>query len=138
MSTGPIDTAANRTTAEVIDLFNAAFTKRAPELLDDLVHDDCVMVSVQPAPEGTRYEGRDTCLAFWRELALDLNTTFSPDDAHVFGDRAVIKWRVAFGPGEVNEVFGEAHADSAWMLGVNLMQIRDGRIVEALGYGKTP
>ncbi|MDI2131120.1 nuclear transport factor 2 family protein [Yinghuangia seranimata] len=130
--------AGTRSTAEVIDLFNAAFTKRAPELLDDLVHEDCVMVSVQPAPEGTRYEGLDACLGFWRALALDLNTTFTPTDVYVFGDRAVIKWRVAFQPGEVNEVFGDAHADSVWMLGVNLMEIRDGRIVEALGYGKTP
>jgi len=41
------------------------------------------------------------------------------------GDRAVIRWRFNFGRGES-------------VRGVNLMHVRDGRIVEALGYAKTP
>ncbi|WP_433247504.1 nuclear transport factor 2 family protein [Streptosporangium sp. CA-135522] len=128
----------SKTTSEVIAQFNDAFTKHDPELLVGLVADDCVMVSVQPAPDGTRYEGQDACLAFWQELAADTNTNFTPDEVFVFGDRAVIKWHVAFKHGEVNEVFGDAHAQSTSVAGVNLMQIRDGRIVEALGYSKTP
>ncbi|MGW1995813.1 nuclear transport factor 2 family protein [Embleya sp. NPDC001921] len=126
------------TTAEVIERFNEAFTTHDPTLLVGLVADECVMVSVQPAPEGTRYEGLDACLGFWQELAADTGTAFKPQEVFVFGDRAVIRWNVYFGGGEVNEVFGDAHADSAWVAGVNLMHIRDGRIVEALGYSKSP
>ena len=40
------------------------------------------------------------------------------------GDRAVIRWRL--------------HAAEAPFRGVNLMRVRDGKIVEALGYGKRP
>ena len=40
------------------------------------------------------------------------------------GDRAVIRWRL--------------HAPEAPFRGVNLMRVRDGKIVEALGYGKRP
>ncbi|MET7300957.1 nuclear transport factor 2 family protein [Embleya sp. NPDC005575] len=141
MSMGLNENTANagtRTTAEVIDRFNDAFTKHDPALLTDLVADVCVMVSVQPAPEGARYEGLDACLGFWQELAADRNTRFAPDEVFVFGDRAVIKWHVTFRNGEVNEVFGDAHAASTSVAGVNLMQVRDGRIVEALGYSKTP
>ncbi|MGW1996413.1 nuclear transport factor 2 family protein [Embleya sp. NPDC001921] len=127
-----------RTTIEVIDLFNDAFTRHDPALLSDLVADDCVMVSVQPAPDGTRYEGMEACLRFWRDLAADHNTDFAPDEVFVFGDRAVIKWHVTFRQGEASEVFGAAHAASVSVAGVNLMQVRDGRIVEALGYSKTP
>lgn len=41
------------------------------------------------------------------------------------GDRAIIRWRFNFG-------------DGGSVRGVNLMHVRDGRIVEALGYAKTP
>ncbi|MFE3455218.1 nuclear transport factor 2 family protein [Nonomuraea sp. NPDC059194] len=130
--------ATNESTAQVIAQFNDAFTQHNPALLAGLVADDCVMVSVRPAPEGTRYEGLDACLTFWQELAADQNTSFAPDEVFVFGDRAVIKWHVTFQHGQVNEVFGDAHAQSTSVAGVNLMHIRDGRIVEALGYSKTP
>ncbi|MGV9771630.1 nuclear transport factor 2 family protein [Streptosporangium sp. NPDC003464] len=128
----------SKTTSEVIDRFNLAFTEHDPALLAGLVADDCVMVTVQPAPDGTRYEGHDACLAFWQDLAADSSTRFAPEEVFVFGDRAVIKWRATFQHGEAHEVFGDAHVESTSVAGVNLMHIRDGRIVEALGYSKTP
>lgn len=41
------------------------------------------------------------------------------------GDSAVIRWRFNFG-------------DGGSVRGVNLMRVRDGLIVEALGYAKSP
>ncbi|MER7209774.1 nuclear transport factor 2 family protein [Streptosporangium sp. NPDC000239] len=115
-----------RTTAEVVDRFNQAFVEHAPAILDDLIADDCVMEAIQPAPDGERVEGGEACLAFWRALAEDRATQFSPEDVTVAGDRATIRWRYRYGDGPADSVRG-----------VNLMRIRDGRIVEALGYGKT-
>ncbi|WP_182902090.1 nuclear transport factor 2 family protein [Microbispora sp. H10830] len=115
-----------RTTAEVIDRFNHAFVHHAPEVLDDLIAEDCVMEAIQPAPDGERVEGRQECLAFWRALADDRTTQFGPEDVWVDGDRATILWRYRFGDGPEDSVRG-----------VNLMRVRDGRIVEALGYSKT-
>jgi hypothetical protein len=43
----------------------------------------------------------------------------------VSGDRATIRWRYRFGEEDENSVRG-----------VTLMHVRDGRIVEALGYVK--
>ncbi|MGH2615202.1 MAG: nuclear transport factor 2 family protein [Thermomicrobiales bacterium] len=114
-------------TAEIIQRFNNAFLQHDPELLTGLVADDCVMESIQPAPNGTRYEGRDACLAFWHALAADQNTGFDLEDVVVAGDRAVIRWRFRFGEGEESSVRG-----------VNLMHVRNGQIVEALGYAKVP
>ncbi|MFI2200207.1 nuclear transport factor 2 family protein [Streptomyces sp. NPDC020192] len=115
-----------RTTAAVIDLFNHAFVHHEPDLLDDLVGEGCVMEAIQPAPDGERYEGREACLTFWRTLAADRTTRFAPEDVTVAGDRATIRWRYHFGDGPQDSVRG-----------VNLMRVEDGRIVEALGYGKT-
>jgi ketosteroid isomerase-like protein len=115
-----------RTTAEVIDRFNQAFVHHAPEILIDLIADDCVLEDVQPAPDGERIKGGEACLAFWRALAEDRTTQFEPEDVTVAGDRATILWRYRFGDGPTDSVRG-----------VNLMRVRDGQITEGLGYTKT-
>jgi hypothetical protein len=43
-----------RDTSEIMRRFNDALLSHQPEMLDDLVADDCVMESIQPAPDGTR------------------------------------------------------------------------------------
>ena len=65
----------------------------------------------------------DECLAGWQGLATDPSIRFEVEHVDVDGDRAVIRWRVT---GAQN------------YRGVNLMRVRDGKIVEALGYGKRP
>ncbi|MEV0202026.1 nuclear transport factor 2 family protein [Nonomuraea sp. NPDC050691] len=117
---------APRTTTEVIDRFNHAFTGRDAGALTDLIGEDCVMESVQPAPTGERVEGRAACLAWWSALVEDGTTRFEPQEVIVAGDRATIRWRYFFGDGPAD-----------WVEGVNLMRVRDGLIVEALGYSKT-
>jgi ketosteroid isomerase-like protein len=114
-------------TTEIMRRFNDAFLQHQPEALDALIADDCVMESIQPAPNGARYEGRDACLSFWQALASDTSSHFELEDVTVAGDRAVIRWRYHFGVGEENSVRG-----------VNLMRVHDGQIVEALGYAKVP
>jgi ketosteroid isomerase-like protein len=117
---------SHRTTADVIDQFNRAFVSHDPAALTDLIADGCVMEAIQPAPDGARYEGRETCLAFWQALAGDHATQFEPEDVTVAGERATIRWRYRYGDGPADSVRG-----------VNLMRVRDGLIVEALGYSKT-
>ena len=114
-------------TAEIIRRFNDVFLCHDAAALADLVADDCVMESVQPAPEGTRYEGRVACVAFWQALATDPTSWFELEDVAVADDRATIRWRYRFGEGDEHSVRG-----------VNLMRVRDGQIVEALGYAKVP
>lgn len=115
-----------KTTSEVIDQFNRAFLEHDGTLLTDLVADDCVMESVEPAPDGTRHVGRIACLTFWQNLANSRDGEFTPEDVVASGDRATIRWRFRFGPGLSQSVRG-----------VNLMRVRDGLIVEALGYVKS-
>ena len=112
-------------TSEIMRRFNQAFFEHDPAILEELVGRDCVMELIQPAPDGTRYEGHDVCLAFWQALAADPMSYFEVEDTAAMGDRAVIRWRFNFG-------------DGGSVRGVNLMRVRDGRIVEALGYSKSP
>lgn len=112
-------------TAEVIRRFNQAFEDHNPALLEDLIADDCVMETIQPAPDGERYEGYKVNLRFWRTLAADVASQFEVEDTVVMGDRANIRWRLHFG-------------ESDSVRGVSLMQVRDGKIVEALAYAKAP
>ncbi|WP_426362185.1 nuclear transport factor 2 family protein [Streptomyces sp. E-08] len=115
-----------RTTAEVIDRFNRAFTDRETGLLAGLIAEDCVMESVQPAPRGERVSGREACTEWWTALVDDTASQFTPQEVIVAGDRATILWTYRFGEGP-----------DQWVQGVNVMRVADGRIVEALGFSKT-
>lgn len=112
-------------TGEIMRRFNEAFVEHEPALLDGLIGADCVMEAVEPAPDGERYEGRAACHAFWTALAADTSTQFTAEQIDLAGDQATIRWRFRFGPGPADSVRG-----------VNLMRVRDGVIVEALGYSK--
>jgi ketosteroid isomerase-like protein len=118
---------SNIGTSEVIQRFNRAFLEHDASALTGLVGEDCVMEAIQPAPDGARYEGREACLAFWQALTDDRSTQFEPEEVIVAADRATIRWRYRYGDG-----------DADYVRGVNLMRVRDGVIVEALGYSKTP
>jgi ketosteroid isomerase-like protein len=113
-------------TLQIMQRFNQAFVQHDASLLDDLVAEDCVMESVEPAPDGTRYVGRNACLDFWKNLANNRDGAFTDEDIVAIDERAIIRWRYRFGPGLSQSVRG-----------VTLMRLRDGLIVEALAYAKT-
>jgi len=108
-------------TAEVMRRFNAAFQNHDPALLDDLVAEDCAIENT----DGTRHEGKAACLTLWRGIAGNKDAWFDLEDTVIVGDRAIIYWHYHWGEGADDSVRG-----------VNLMHVRDGRIVEARGYVK--
>jgi ketosteroid isomerase-like protein len=124
--TGKQTSMSDEITAAVVYRFIKAFQVRDPAAFVDLVADDCVMESIQPAPNGTRYEGYETNVAFWQAMVIDPNGSFEVEDVFIAGDRAVNRWRYRFGEGEENSVRG-----------VTLLRVRDGKIAEALAYAKT-
>jgi len=112
-------------TRAVMTQFSDAFAKHDPSLLDDLLAEDCVLENTNPAPDGARYVGRQACLDFWRNIAANEALNFETEEMWVSGDRAVRRWRLRWGPGETDTVRG-----------VNITRLRDGKIVEAMGYVK--
>lgn len=115
----------NRSTAEVIEQFNNAFQRHDPSLLVDLIGENCVLENTTPAPDGARHVGREACLALWQSITTTPNTHFDLEDVEVAGERAIIRWRFWWGEGTQSSVRG-----------VNLMKVKDGLIVEGLGYVK--
>jgi ketosteroid isomerase-like protein len=101
------------------------FLDHNPAELPELVADDCVFENTQPAPDGSRHEGKAACVALWTEIATTPGAHFEPETIIARGDRGEIRWRLVWGPDRASSVRG-----------VNLMRVRGGRIVEAQGYVK--
>src|SRR5262245_3655997 len=110
-------------TADVIRRFNDAFQQHDPSVFPDLVADDCVIENTAPAPDGERRVGGRACIELWQAIATSPDIRFDLEKTVVPGDRATILWRLRRG-------------DGGSVRGVNLMRVRDGRIVEGLGYVK--
>lgn len=112
----------DKQTVSVIDRFRDVFQKHDPRNLSDITAEDCVLET----PDGARYEGREACLAFWRAVATDKNIQFEEERIDIVGDRALIFWRLPLGEGNAGA-----------LRGVNIIHVRDGKIVEARGYVKS-
>lgn len=109
-----------RTTRDLMAAFNEVFLSRDPGGLDALVAEDCELVNV----DGTLHSGKRACLALWRSIALDPTIHFELEGVRAERDSAVITWTLVRG--------------DTRMHGVNLMRLREGRIVEARGYASGP
>ncbi len=93
-------------TAEVVGRFIAAFQRKDPSAIPDLVAADCVMEVMQPAPNGQRVEGYEANVAFWQAMVADSTGTFEIEDVVICGDRATNRWRYRFGEDEQSSVRG--------------------------------
>lgn len=118
-------TTESEATRAIIERFNDAFETHDPDGLDDLIGEDCVLENTAPAPDGARHEGREACLGFWRGVASSASLVFEPEEISAIGDRGIIRWRLRWSEREEDRVRG-----------VNIMRVRDGKIVEGLGYVK--
>jgi len=112
-------------TLQILTQFDAAFKKHDPSLLDGLLAEDCILENSGPAPDGSRHVGRAECLEFWTGIAANTDMNFETEDVWVSEGRGILRWRLRWGPNEGDTVRG-----------VNLMTVRDGLIVEGLGYVK--
>ncbi|WP_119304303.1 nuclear transport factor 2 family protein [Dongia deserti] len=110
-------------TEAVLRRFNEVFLSHDPTVLNELVADHCAIENTVPAPDGSRHEGREACIALWSQIATTPGTWFELEDVTVLGDRGIIRWRYHWG-------------EKQSVRGVNLMRVEDGLIVEAQGYVK--
>ena len=112
-------------TRKIMERFNGAFEKHRPEDLDDLIGEGCVLENTAPAPDGARYEGREACLNFWKGIASSANLVFQAEEIWAGENRGIIRWQLRWSESEADRIRG-----------VNIMRVRDGKIVEGLGYVK--
>jgi uncharacterized protein (TIGR03086 family) len=103
--------------------FNDAFNRHDVDTVMTLMTDDCVFDTTQPAPDGRRFTGQQEVRAEWERLFTAAPTArFDAEEIVTAGDRAVVRWTYDFGHGHVR--------------GVDVLQVRDGRVAEKLSYVK--
>jgi ketosteroid isomerase-like protein len=114
-----------RETESTMRRFHEAFDRHDAEALVDLVAEDCVIENTHPAPNGSLHVGKTACLMVWQSLIRAPGTWFTREEVWASGDRAIVRWRYHWGDGESQSIRG-----------VNLVRVRGGQVVEAMGYIK--
>lgn len=112
-------------TRKIMNRFNSVCEKHRPDDLYDLIGEGCVLENTAPAPDGARYEGREACLNFWKGIAASANLVFEAEEIWASEDRGIIRWQFRW---------SESNTDR--IRGVNIMRVRNGKIIEGLGYVK--
>ncbi len=94
------------------------------------VTDDCVFENTNPAPDGTRYEGREAeavRAAFAEFFRSSPEAQFTIEEMVALGERCVVRWLYRW----QGEDGGEGH-----VRGIDLFLVRDGLVAEKLSYVK--
>jgi ketosteroid isomerase-like protein len=109
-----------------VDRFNDAFSEQDLDALSELITDDCVIDTTDPAPDGTRFTGRDAVLAAWQAFFQSSpEAMFETEEIFACGDRCVVRWRYTWDPGDVQR---------GHVRGVDVFRVRGDRIAEKLSY----
>jgi ketosteroid isomerase-like protein len=108
---------------ETIERFHEALNRGDLDALDDLITDDMVFEATSPAPDGTRYVGREAVLEALRVFLTDSPAPhFEVEEMFGAGDRVTVRWIYTWTDGHVR--------------GADLVRVRDGRVAESLAYVK--
>jgi uncharacterized protein (TIGR03086 family) len=105
--------------------FNAAFGAGDVDMALALVSDDILFETTSPPPDGERHVGRAAVRTAWTAVMHTPGMSFTEEESFVSGDRAVVRWRYAWGGPEPGHVRG-----------VDVLRFRDGLVCEKLSYVK--
>lgn len=108
--------------------FNEAFNRHDVAGMMQLMSDDCVIESSDPAPDGAVYSGKKAVTQFWQgffhespQAQIEIEEIFS------FGYRCIMRWRYDW----VNKA-----GEKEYVRGVDIFRVKDGFISEKLSYVK--
>lgn len=103
--------------------FNAAFNRHDVAGMMALMSDDCIFENTQPAPDGTRYAGKEAVTQFWQDFFLDApHAHIDIEEIFGLGERCIMRWRCRWGDGHVR--------------GVDVFRVAGGLVREKLSYVK--
>ena len=125
----PIRMSKIETAMRVVLEFNEAFNRHDVPGMMQLMTEDCVFENTDPAPDGTRYSGKEVVTAFWQGFFRE-SPRAHIEIEEIFGmgnQRCVMRWRYEW---------VEASGKEGHVRGVDIFQVRDGLISEKLSYVK--
>lgn len=108
--------------------FNDAFNNHDVAGMMKLMSEDCVFENTDPAPDGTRYSGKEAVTQFW-ERFFEESPHAHIDIEEIFGlgQRCIMRWKYSW---------VDAAGQSGHVRGVDVFKERDGLLVEKLSYVK--
>src|SRR4051812_15097678 len=122
------DAARTAATLAAIQQFNDAFNRRDVEGVMAVMAPDCVLEHSSPPPDGQRHEGHAACRAaledFFRHAPPAI---YENEEVLVCGDRGILRWRSRW---------IDASGQPGQVRGVDVVRVRDGKVVEAFAYVK--
>ena len=114
------------TTFEIVERFNDAFNRHDMDAIMALISDDCVFDTTNPAPDGERFEGKDSVRQAWEHLfSGSPDATFLTEEIFACGDHCVVRWRYTWDS-----------ATAGHVRGVDVFRVQDGLVAEKLSYVK--
>ncbi len=124
----PIRMSRLENSTRLILAFNEAFNRHdVPEMMS-LMHEDCVFENTDPAPDGTRFAGKQAVTQFWQDFFRDSpHAHIDIEEIFGYGDRCVMRWKYTW----LDTAGNQGH-----VRGVDLFRVRDGLISEKLSYVK--
>ena len=117
-----------QTAAEVVRAFNEALNRHDLASMREWLTEDTVFENTSPAPDGSRYVGREAVSAFWQEF-FDTSTEAHIEAEEVFAcrDRCVMRWRYEW---------RGLDGTSGHIRGIDVYRVRGTLIAEKLSYVK--
>ncbi|MCB0250686.1 MAG: nuclear transport factor 2 family protein [Anaerolineae bacterium] len=124
----PARLAKLETAMRTVLAFNEAFNRHDVDGMMQLVTSDSVFENTAPAPDGTRFAGKEAVADFWRGF-FEASPQAHIDIEEIFGlgERCVMRWRYTW----VDETGSDGH-----VRGVDVFRVRGGLIIEKLSYVK--
>jgi ketosteroid isomerase-like protein len=113
-------------TLAVVQRFLDAFGRGDVDAIMAEMSDDVVFESTEP-PDGRRCHGQAEVRRVWEQLFATPGARFATEAVLPHGERAVALWRYSWGADE---------ATAGHVRGVDVVTVRNGRVVEKLSYVK--
>ena len=107
---------------KVVEAFGNAWAAHDLDAAVAMITDDCIFDTTEPAPDGTRFIGRNAIREAWRPIFEDSAASFEAEETFSTSDRVVQLWRYTWSSGHIR--------------GVDVMRIRDGLVSEKFSYVK--
>ncbi len=112
----------------IVLAFNDAFNRHDVSEMMKLMSENCVFENTDPAPDGTRYAGKEVVTQFWQDFFhesshahIDIEEIFS------LGMRCIMRWQYSW---------EDAEGKKGHVRGVDIFKVEDGLITEKFSYVK--
>lgn len=112
----------------IVLAFHDAFNNHDVPGMMKWMSEDCIFENTDPAPEGTRYSGKEAVTEFWQRFFEESpHAHIEIEEIFSLGQRCIMRWEYSW---------VDATGQAGHVRGVDVFRERDGLLVEKLSYVK--